>query len=588
MKRSITCSTGLLWVLCAALFLSGCSGELPGEDDSENGQGRTVTLSLDKVTASTATFKGHLNVPASDISYSQVTIYYSDAETFNINSAESISTILFDEQQNFSITLTGLKIGVKYNYCMVTEVKAEKTFSDVFSFTTDNVTISELSVSPGCFKADVCGSITGLSEEDYEQAQIFVCYTSEADILEVDLPLWLLAADRVNVDELSSSGEFSVSFSNLAADTKYYCKVIIYLYGEARLGSAAIEFTTMKQPSYDTQTDLDVASATDLSFSGSANCYIVSGPGLYKFKTVKGNSDTSAGNVASATILWETFGTLTVPEPFDLIGAFCYKDGYIGFRVPDTFREGNAVIAAKDASDNILWSWHIWFTDKPQVQVYYNNAGTMMDRNIGATSTTPGDVEACGLRYQWGRKDPFLGNSGVFEYIEAKSTIDWPAPVYSDSNTGTIEYVTANPTTLILTEYDYDWYYPGYIATDNTRWTASANSKSIYDPCPVGWRVPDGGENGVWSKALGSSPSFDDIYDETNQGMNFSGKFGPDASIWYPTNPSAFDFYWSASYGGSSDYFAYCLYIDGSSNVNPSSYGSPASEFPVRCVRESK
>jgi hypothetical protein len=144
------------------------------------------------------------------------------------------------------------------------------------------------------------------------------------------------------------------------------------------------------------------SSYLSLSSSGTANSYIVSGQGAYMFETVKGNSRTSVGNVISAEVLWESFGTDIQPQVGDLIKYVSYNDGYIAFHTSDVFKEGNAVIAAKDASGTILWSWHIWLTDEPQGQVYYNNAGTMMDRNLGATSATPGDVGALGLLYQWG------------------------------------------------------------------------------------------------------------------------------------------------------------------------------------------
>ena len=135
----------------------------------------------------------------------------------------------------------------------------------------------------------------------------------------------------------------------------------------------------------------------DLSENGTANSYIVSAAGPYKFSTVKGNSSESVGAVASAEVLWESFGTDVTPNVGDLVKNVSYKDGEITFQTADTYKEGNAVIAAKDASGTILWSWHIWLTDEPQGQVYYNNAGTMMDRNLGATSATPGDVGALGL-----------------------------------------------------------------------------------------------------------------------------------------------------------------------------------------------
>ncbi|MGM9768642.1 MAG: hypothetical protein ACI3Z0_09305 [Candidatus Cryptobacteroides sp.] len=140
----------------------------------------------------------------------------------------------------------------------------------------------------------------------------------------------------------------------------------------------------------------------DLSATESANCYIIASEGKYRFKTVKGNSTTSVGNVSSCEVLWETFGTSTTPQSGDLIPYAAYNDEYISFAASSS--KGNAVIAAKDASGNILWSWHIWLTDIPQGQEYNNNAGVMMDRNLGATSATPGDVGALGLLYQWGAR----------------------------------------------------------------------------------------------------------------------------------------------------------------------------------------
>ena len=169
----------------------------------------------------------------------------------------------------------------------------------------------------------------------------------------------------------------------------------------------------------------------NLSVAGTANSYIVSKAGSYKFRTVKGNSRESVGAVASAEVLWETFGTSETPSVGSLIYDVRYEDDYMIFSTPESFREGNAVIAAKDKNGTILWSWHIWLTDQPQEQIYYNNAGTMMDRNLGATSATPGDVGALGLLYQWGRKDPFLGSSSISSRVDARSTLTWPSAVSS-------------------------------------------------------------------------------------------------------------------------------------------------------------
>ena len=341
----------------------------------------------------------------------------------------------------------------------------------------------------------------------------------------------------------------------------------------------------------------DNSSYLSLSSSGRANCYIVSGQGAYKFDAVQGNSSTSVGKISSAEVLWESFGTSVTPKVGDLI-RFAYADGSIAFQTSDTFKEGNAVIAAKDASGKILWSWHIWFTDQPQTQVYNNNAGTMMDRNLGATSATPGDVGALGLLYQWGRKDPFLGASSISSNLVAtvaKSTITWPSAVSSDSSNGTIEYATAHPTTFITHNIsNYDWYYTGSSSTDNTRWTTSDMVKSIYDPCPAGWRVPDGGSNGVWAKA-----GFDDTtYDSKNEGLSFS--ISSPSKTWYPASGYRYHGggslfsggfcgnYWSASPNSLfvGDAYSLCFFDNG--NVYPLSGDNRAYGYSVRCLQESK
>ena len=123
----------------------------------------------------------------------------------------------------------------------------------------------------------------------------------------------------------------------------------------------------------------------------------------------------------------------------------------------------------------------------------------MMDRNLGATSATPGDAGALGLLYQWGRKDPFPGASSISGHIEAKSTFNqWPRSTMFFEGMS-IDYTIQNPTKLIQGwDGRDDWLLTEDGSVDNTRWQAE---KTIYDPCPAGYRVPDGGENGVWAKA---------------------------------------------------------------------------------------
>uniref|UniRef100_UPI00402728FB protein kinase domain-containing protein n=1 Tax=Candidatus Cryptobacteroides bacterium TaxID=3085639 RepID=UPI00402728FB len=348
--------------------------------------------------------------------------------------------------------------------------------------------------------------------------------------------------------------------------------------------------------------DLLSAPAKDLSTAGNANCYIVSQSGKYKFKTIKGNSIFSVGEVKSASVLWESFGTSKTPSIGDLIKRVSYEDGYIFFQTPSTFKKGNAVIAAKDAEGEILWSWHIWLTDMPEEQVYFNNAGTMMDRNLGATSAIPGDVGAIGLLYQWGRKDPFLGSSSIKKAITAKSTLSWPTVVDCTSITGTIDYSVLHPTTFIKGDnINSDWYYMKNISeqeriSSNMRWGLYANKKSEYDPCPAGWQVPNGGASGVWAQASGSPNRKNYTYDSINEGMNFSGEFGAASNIWYPASYCRMynngDFYEGEKFGNwwssstRDDNLSYKLTLSYAGWYNSSDFSYRANARSVRCIKK--
>lgn len=276
---------------------------------------------------------------------------------------------------------------------------------------------------------------------------------------------------------------------------------------------------------------------SSLDEKGTANCYIVSEAGYYQFKAVKGNSDETVGTISTAEVLWESFCTDVAPNKGDLISEVYAGKDKVFFKTGDPFKSGNAVIAVKDASGNILWSWHIWMPEElPIDQLYKNGAGTMMDRNLGATKNEKRDSRSYGLLYQWGRKDPFLAPSTryyVSPPIKAASTITWPAPMRCNENTGTIEYTIANPTTFIKSTKanNYDWLYNKGSVIFTQRWR---REKSIYDPCPPGYRVASGGSDGVWAKAFG--------FNEGKYAYNYNGGhdfgdfmcFYANSFCWYP------------------------------------------------------
>lgn len=372
---------------------------------------------------------------------------------------------------------------------------------------------------------------------------------------------------------------------------------------ESSLNFELVKSTSVAVSSSSYSSSTASQSVADIKNSSTANCYIISKSGTYNFPTVKGNSNVSVGNVASAEVVWETFGTLTAPNIGDLIQSVSYSNGYITFTTPSYYREGNALIAAKDANGTILWSWHIWLTDQPAEQVYYNNAGTMMDRNLGATSASIGDPLSNGLLYQWGRKDPFLGSATINDYgTAAKSTITLPSSVKSDRNHGTIDYAISHPATFITKGSNGDWYYTtSSTTTDKTRWTTSDKTKSIYDPCPAGWRVPDGGDNGVWAVASSGKSAPRAIKQnnaQVEQGMNMSKVFGSDSIIWYPFagyRDEEYDsifraagYYWSATTDEYVKLEANRLAINTTDDgkMYPVSYEKRAKGSAVRCIKE--
>lgn len=191
---------------------------------------------------------------------------------------------------------------------------------------------------------------------------------------------------------------------------------------------------------------------------------------------------------------------------------------------------GNALVGIRKKTEptegDILWSWHIWVSDyDPDVEMtpatgtysypvpggslhrynvpaWNNDNGAYkrafaMDRNLGALAATGredgiGVNEAYGLLYLWGRKDPFRWVN------KTKTNADLGAPYWA------IRYGVHEPMTVIVTSS----------ATGN-RWTAADDNvgdpnknwndplvdqhaldvdgceagKSIYDPCPPGWKV---------------------------------------------------------------------------------------------------
>ncbi len=244
---------------------------------------------------------------------------------------------------------------------------------------------------------------------------------------------------------------------------------------------------------------------TDLSATTTANTYIVSAAGKYKFKaTVKGNGglDPLTGTIATpidpasiagVKVLWElgdTYGRAIKYE--DSAYDISYSDGYVYFSTPNSFTTGVACVAIYDSSDNILWSWDIWSTPEPGTATY--NGNTFMDRNLCAVDLNNNR----GFLYQWGRKDAFSAATGSYASFTFVPTL------FTAFNTitgiQTIDYCIKHPTTHVNNGDANSW----MSREEYEKLPWRDDIKTIYDPCPAGWRVPTAAEQNGYSGLPGT------------------------------------------------------------------------------------
>ena len=209
---------------------------------------------------------------------------------------------------------------------------------------------------------------------------------------------------------------------------------------------------------------------------------------------VKGNTEESVGEVAKAELLWETWNNLDDVVANSVIASVSYENGFIRFTTPETLKPGNALIAAKDANDVILWSWHIWIPKTAITDIAdanFSETQSTMSRNLGALVDAATDAvvseESFGLLYEWGRKDPFPGLASVADPT-AVITVAGTAMTQKEGPV-TVDYAIANPTEFVYVA-GADWL-PAEMTTNSeiaTLW--GEESKTVYDPCPVGYVLP--------------------------------------------------------------------------------------------------
>jgi hypothetical protein len=291
-------------------------------------------------------------------------------------------------------------------------------------------------------------------------------------------------------------------------------------------------------------------------------------------------------------------GLLTTDEALNLLdkkegtgaGSYMSDAQRIRITVPSDIKRGNYMVGVYiDDPSNILWSWHLWITDYQPDEisgtepiagqyVYVVNGGEVhryagaswgvggrykhgyaMDRDLGTlddhSHTEPEEYPAP-LVYQFGRKDPFVAYRPVYYRFDPDGNRTYT------SSTPTISY---SSTTLSVTggaNVPYSVNHPTYFISGSDAWTrndvfnpATYNAaivwqdphctgvtayeeegKSIFDPCPPGWRVPvySGGTSSNCYAGFSSSGSAQNV-----MGVSNDRKGRGRGTLYYPLGVAA-------------------------------------------------
>ncbi len=346
---------------------------------------------------------------------------------------------------------------------------------------------------------------------------------------------------------------------------------------------------------------------------------------IYAGSTSKKIKANNTGEDLMVDIVWEDFDESFEFEECEIVededGALAVK-----FVVSEKFREGNVVFVVSECevddygtTISPLWSWHLWFTDynpdmiaaanyhliesgkeraytlsgyEGAVHRYRDAEGVsgddavwsgiysdkfIMDRNIGERDEYASNYGAGNVYYQFGRKDPFPGSGAIY------SSGDDPRPLSRTNLTFAfaVEYHdhflatnTASTTTwcgeTAALSAACIWYDEAYAVAGYDE------GKSIFDPSPLGWRVP---VIETWSYLIAAS-SCDDLNSVAD--YNYYG-FINSLSSGALSETGAYGGVWSAT--PSSDRESYCLQYTTSQSpavvAVPMAYG-----LPVRSIQE--
>lgn len=310
-----------------------------------------------------------------------------------------------------------------------------------------------------------------------------------------------------------------------------------------------------------------------------ANCYVVNAAGTYKIPLVFGNalkngstnSTAYTNNGGTYSHNFVDFNGTVVTSPYienisgkansaqlsiaDTDGIFTdirIVDGspcrYLQFKVnsvPDT--GANGVLSIKNSRGVIMWSWHIWVWpyDLTPVEIVnstgvgYNilpvNLATKLDTADSINKTTGWK----NWSYQWGRPTPLLCPSA---YNSGNNHARYGVLNFSIANTASaIQDSIKNPTKFYkyrdVSYGYYHWFGPDGTQPTTNLWDAACSEpgasdnnvmKTIYDPCPIGFKMPNGNTFTYFSKS--------NVVDSFANGWKFKRYSDDTVGVFFPAS----------------------------------------------------
>lgn len=245
---------------------------------------------------------------------------------------------------------------------------------------------------------------------------------------------------------------------------------------------------------------------------------------------------------------------------------------------------------------------------------YTGNEYKVQDRNLGAITSVPGLGTTLGLQYQWGRKDPFSGSltndgkrTALYNVRSSDVCVEYNLN-YQDPNKDRIpvsvgQAISGPDTCYIRVSSDDPWCETNetmYLwgnpeGTGNPDIFPSSTIKTIYDPCPVGYKVPPADVFKIFlgfykdRSEYGITCYFDGAGEDDNKLIYLPESYRP---FWEAGDLHKIGFYWTSSTleGKSTSRksrYAYPLIFQWPSRTDyPYLWGTITNTGSIRCVKE--